>query len=194
LSRLNLSVFELSSLRLRGTRHWFTRGVPPWSSETHGRSLPAAPEGLANPEARDLFEQLIARLGGLSPELEISGDRFHRAVFMDGGCCLRIEVNPNEVHAVIGDQRVPVASASDVNAVLDRVLRAQLGMEDSGWLDDLSVRQPDSAARGPTSGRPGSRVSTPAAELPDPRSDSSKRSPDASTRLTDDEMAAFLKP
>jgi len=189
LSCQELEVFDVCSLLFRGQRRYFVRGIAPWTSPTRSVPLPIAPDGLEDPCLRDLLEHVLERLEGLTPDFEVFGDRFSRSVFLNGRLCLKLVARSGELFAAVSgpNPKLRIRSRRDVDSVIDRVLRGLMGMP--GKQDETEARRVNGEAGRPRAEREPDPGVT---RRPAGRARLGREPVDLTSRLTDDEMEAFL--
>ncbi|MEZ5989884.1 MAG: hypothetical protein R3F30_12310 [Planctomycetota bacterium] len=126
LAALPLTVRELRSVLVRGERHWYTRGVAPWSEDLDVVRDASAPSVLHDAGRAELVHDLLARLPSLGARLEVLGDACHRQVLCSGDPVLRIVCTDDEVRCWLPDEDEGFAlnHRRDVDRALDRLLRA----------------------------------------------------------------------
>jgi hypothetical protein len=167
MSDLNLEVLELTKLSLRGETHWFLQGVEPWVAANAAVDPLSAPSGLGDGYIAELCERLLQRIGNIAREVDVRGDRFRREVFFEGRRVLRLDAAGARLAVTVGgsEEVLDVQTPGDLDRVVDRFLRVV--MEES---------------EGPAQ-----------SEKTPPRAAGDWRSNPASSRVSEAEMAAFLK-
>lgn len=137
---IDLDVYELRSVFVRGETRWFLRGVAPWVSIEEA-SLATVPTGLADPELSELAGRLLERATSLDSGIEIRGDRYERELRFQGQSLLSLEVRNDGLRARLphsGDV-LCVRTQGDVERVLDSCLRAILAQPLRSMSSDVSA-------------------------------------------------------
>lgn len=122
---VQMDVYELRSVFVRGETRWLLRGVAPWASADTDGVLPRVPQGLEDPELGELASSLIERAAALSADIEVRGDRFERDFRWRGETLLALQVREGRLRASVSDRGAAllIRNSGDVDEVLDRCLR-----------------------------------------------------------------------
>jgi hypothetical protein len=139
LGGIDLSVFDLRSLRVGKERRLALVSVAPWDAGPRGRELDELPAGLESAELRGLYQRLLERLSALPGELAAHGDRYDREIRLGGQTILHLHVQAGVLWASVpasGESearpRVSIRGTADLDRVLDLVLRVLLERDRAG--------------------------------------------------------------
>lgn len=124
---VQMDVFELRSVFVRGETRWLLRGLAPWAANADD-VLPQLPRGLEDPELGELASNLLERAVHLAADIEVRGDRFEREFLWSGRPLLSMQVRDGLLQARVQGSAdvVKIRTSADVDDVLDRCLRLVL--------------------------------------------------------------------
>lgn len=124
---IEMDVYELRSVFVRGETRWLLRAASQWDA-TVDDTLPTIPRGLEDLELGELGSNLLDRASTLAEDIEIRGDRFERDLRWMGRSLLSLEVRDGKLQARVAPNGVvfEIRTPSDVDRVLDKCLRAIL--------------------------------------------------------------------
>lgn len=178
---LDLDVYELRSVFVRGETRWLLRGIAPWVVDEEP-FLATLPSGLADPELGELASRLLERATSLDEGVELRGDRYERDLRYGGQSLMSLEVRQDGIRArfPLSGEVIALRSDVDVDRVLDRCLRIILSSPHGAARDAAAAPHATEPVRLPLAG-PGAASAARYARSP--------QSP--GPRLSDAEVSAF---